>query len=84
MKSSVCSVVSFISQLHFLIRFNLKVSSLFLQQHTLLSALHVTVTNIFKERIDEIKDIKTNDTKGLEKYVKQHFMILIVIELVQI
>ena len=55
-----------------------------MQQHTLLSALHVTVTNIFKERIDEIKDIKTNDTKGLEKYVKQHFMILIVIELVQI
>lgn len=75
MKSSSRSVASLISQQHFLIKFNLNVSLLFLQQQSELSALQVPANNIFKERKDDMKDIKTIAIKGFEKYVKQHFII---------
>ncbi len=83
MNSSCRSVATLISQQHFLVKFKLKVSLCFLQQQSELSALQVFTANIFKERKDDMKDIKTIATKGFEKYVKQHFIIQINIKLVQ-
>ncbi|MBK9403102.1 MAG: hypothetical protein IPN57_00995 [Ignavibacteria bacterium] len=48
-----------------------------MQQQSELSALQVFTANIFKERKDDMKDIKTIATKGFEKYVKQHFIIIV-------
>jgi len=83
MNSSWRSVASLISQQHFLFKFKLKVSLCFLQQQSELSALQVSANIIFKERKDDMKDIRTIATKGFEKYVKQHFIIQIIIKLVQ-
>jgi len=54
-----------------------------LQQQSELSALQVSANIIFKERKDDMKDIRTIATKGFEKYMKQHFIIQIIIKLVQ-